>query len=408
MNSLRRSLLILATATTLFRGTALADEVRLDDGRVLVGKVVIKGDVWEITTADGLVVVPQAKVVQHRTDEVLRAELAKMAKGNGETAFAHLHLARQARAYGLLTELWLHLDQTVQLQRAEPKKTGPGENEESSRAPLQRRIDDFLAQLEPELLPRKWRTADTKVRVHMLLEQVRSDTSLGKLMAIEELLVREPNADQELRTEARRNSSDRRRTRALGALLRREMAGNDHFVLRTAILDGSGEVRDAAIDLIRDHGHADAEAVQYLAPGLMHPSGKLRIRTAEALGALGQPDAAKLLVIAAPNAGKALAAADQGVRGHVAFINQQAYIRDFDVEVAQAAFIADPKIDTLQSGAVLDVTVAGVFEEVHILRSYRLALKQLLGTDPGTDPRSWPAWLAGQAERPAPATTGRR
>jgi type II secretory pathway component GspD/PulD (secretin) len=42
-------------------------------------------------------------------------------------------------------------------------------------------------------------------------------------------------------------------------------------------------------------------------------------------------------------------------RGHVAVINQTTYVRDFDVEVAQAAFIADPKIDIIQDGIVLDV-----------------------------------------------------
>lgn len=42
-------------------------------------------------------------------------------------------------------------------------------------------------------------------------------------------------------------------------------------------------------------------------------------------------------------------------RGHVAVINQTTYVRDFDVEVAQAAFIADPKVDVVQDGIVLDV-----------------------------------------------------
>lgn len=44
-----------------------------------------------------------------------------------------------------------------------------------------------------------------------------------------------------------------------------------------------------------------------------------------------------------------------GQRGHVAVINQTTYVRDFDVEVAQAAFIADPKVDVIQDGIVLDV-----------------------------------------------------
>jgi general secretion pathway protein D len=42
-------------------------------------------------------------------------------------------------------------------------------------------------------------------------------------------------------------------------------------------------------------------------------------------------------------------------RGHVAVVNQTAYVRDFDVEVAQASFIADPKVDVIQDGIVLDV-----------------------------------------------------
>ncbi|MBI5849522.1 MAG: hypothetical protein HZB39_00560 [Planctomycetes bacterium] len=42
-------------------------------------------------------------------------------------------------------------------------------------------------------------------------------------------------------------------------------------------------------------------------------------------------------------------------RGYVSIINQTAYVRDFEVEVAQAAFIADPRIDIIQDGVVLDV-----------------------------------------------------
>jgi hypothetical protein len=403
----------------LLLGTPVrADEVRLDDGRVLVGKVVEKGDALEITTTDGVVLVPVKKVIGRRLEADLRAELAKKARSAGDTAFAHLHLAIEARSYGLATELWQHLDRAIELQnetqasRLAANAGRDGTEVPAARDPLQRRIEDFLAQLEPELLPRKWRAADTRVRVHQLLDQLRSGFGPGKTTAIEELLVREPNADQELRTEARRNPSERRRICALAALMRREIAGNEHFVLRTAVLDGSNEVRDAAIELVREQGHDAAEAVQYMAPGLMHGSSRIRIRTAEAFAGLGHPDAVKLLVLAGPNAGKALASADTGVRGHVAFLNQQAYIRDFDVEIASAAFIADPKVDTLQSGVVLDVNVAGVFEEVRIVRAYQLALKQLTRSDPGANPRVWTTWLAGLVEqapaaKPAPTTPAR-
>ena len=42
-------------------------------------------------------------------------------------------------------------------------------------------------------------------------------------------------------------------------------------------------------------------------------------------------------------------------RAYVTVINQQAYIQDFDVEVAQFQAVADPQINVLMSGVVLDV-----------------------------------------------------
>jgi hypothetical protein len=63
--------------------------------------------------------------------------------------------------------------------------------------------------------------------------------------------------------------------------------------------------------------------------------------------------------------------------------------------VAQASFIADPKVDILQSGSVLDVTIHGVVEEqVRIVRAFRGALQKLGGSDPGPNPSAWALWLA--------------
>ena len=42
-------------------------------------------------------------------------------------------------------------------------------------------------------------------------------------------------------------------------------------------------------------------------------------------------------------------------RANIAVMNQVAYVKDFDVEIAQAASIADPIIDVIQDGVVLDV-----------------------------------------------------
>jgi type II secretory pathway component GspD/PulD (secretin)/tetratricopeptide (TPR) repeat protein len=42
-------------------------------------------------------------------------------------------------------------------------------------------------------------------------------------------------------------------------------------------------------------------------------------------------------------------------RANLTFLNQVAYVKDFDVEIAQAASIADPIIDVVEEGVILDV-----------------------------------------------------
>ncbi len=395
----RLPLLAAATATLLLGNTAYADEVRLHDGRVLVGKVVKKNGGLEITTRDGVVVVAENEVDQVVADETLRQRLHEHASRADDTTFAHLQLAMQARASGLEPEMWRYLDRAIEKRDAASKAGEAGGDG------LQRRLADFLGQLEAEMLPRRLRTAASKVRVHQLLDGMHATTSKGRAAAIEELLVREAGADQDLRNEARRNTNPRQRIAALSALQRRQLAGNDRFVLRTAVLDGTEQVREAAVALSRPT--VDADDIDYMASGLSHSNPKVRVRTADALGDLGRAEAVKLLVLAGPHAGVGLAGgANEGVRAHIAIVQQQAYIRDYDVEVAQAAFIADPKVDVLQSGAVLDVTVAGVIEIRTIIRVYRQALKRLTQSDPGEDPRNWGAWLASvQPPATAPATT---
>ena len=382
-------------APALLLATALrADEVRLRDGRVLYGKVTVEKatNTWLIETRDGAVRVAKDDVVDSTDDAGLRKRLRELAAGAGDTPFAHLQLAMRAREFGLDAELWQQLDAAVQ-----------GSERESTA--LQNRLDDFLGQLEPDLLPRKWRTANTDVRVRELLQRHSKNGGPGRRAALLELLHREPNADKDLRAQARRNGDAQRRLLAVEALVLRGTAGNDSFAWRTAILDRDSKVRSGAIDIAMHRG-VQAGAVDYLAPGLAHSSPEVRVRTAEAFERLRDPAAIKMLVMAGPNAGKALADGGQGSRAYIAFVNQQAYIRDFDVEVAQASFIADPKIDVLQSGTVLDVTVHGVYEEqVRITLAYRTALQHLAGSDPGADPRAWAAWLAQQPPQQPTATT---
>lgn len=373
-------------------------ELRLNDGRVLVGKVVKKGETLEVRTHDGNVVVDEQDIASRYSRVDLIKRFKDLAKRSGDSTFAYVNLAKAAREYGLEAEMWRQLDKAIK-KLEETKKAG-------ETSAIERRLRDFLAQLEPEILDRKLRQAPLQKRVLAMLRQFHASTKPGKAAALTELLVREPGADQYLRQQARRSSNDRQRIAALGALQRRRVTGNDRFVLRTTVLDRSKKVRQAAVDIGKPT--IKAQDIAYMASGLAHSNPKVRVRTAEALGGLGHKDAINLLVKAGPHAASGLAAADGGqTRAHVAFLKQTSYIRDFDVEVAQAAFIADPKVDVLQSGSVLDVTVAGVQQVRTIVKSYRGALQQLSGKDPGNDPRRWADWLNKLAP-PKPVETGKR
>ena len=57
------------------------------------------------------------------------------------------------------------------------------------------------------------------------------------------------------------------------------------------------------------------------------------------------------------------------------------------------AAIANPKVDVLTHGAVLDVTVLGTSSQ-RVLAAIRGSLRGLVGADPGANPNHYGAWLA--------------
>ena len=372
-----RSLLL--GLSLLIPAPLLADEVRLKDGTVIVGEVKVRGKRLEIATREGTVRVDRDQVLRIRDDEELAEALSEMASRVPNGGFGRLELARIARDWGLERELWGHLDAAVALTAKDKRH----------------RLAEFLASLEPEILARRYRNRPTEARVRELLRKVRPNQT-GLAAAVEELLVREPDADEALRKRARGGYKAEQRLVALAALVRRGEEGSDRFLYRTAILDGSQVVRREAMKLAQMHGDT-AAAVRYLAPGLLSGNPILRIRTANAYGNLEDVSAVEVLVKAGPKAGvlaQGAGGANRGVRGHIAIMQQQAYIRDFDVEVAQAAFIADPIVGVIQSGVVLDVTVAAVVtHRFQIVRAYRSALTELAGSDPGSAPSKWASWL---------------
>ena len=74
--------------------------------------------------------------------------------------------------------------------------------------------------------------------------------------------------------------------------------------------------------------------------------------------------------------------------------SQMAFVQDFDVEVANGAAVADPQVNVLTEGSVLDVRVQGI--SVHSTRvecqRLRGALGRLTGARPGDTNTAWLDW----------------
>jgi len=310
----------------------------------------------------------------HGSDQQTRATVVNR-------SFTHLQLAKAARKDGDIAKMWQELDRALKVLPADRN------------APVAKQVRDFLATTEPFFLGDNGAQMTHARRVEALLLHARHGQKRSKAAAIVELMARAPRVDAQLQQHARKNTSPARRLAALAAIDHRPGDDNRGFVLRTAVVDRTKSVRKDVLDIVRP-ALRDGD-VDYLASGLGHSMPKVRIRTAEALGNLGHKQAIGLLVKAGPVAAAGLAdGTGATTRAHVAFLRQTTYVRDFDVEVASAAFIADPKVDVIHQGSVLDATVMGVSVVRTIRRSYQRALKQLSGRDPGKDVTKWAEKMA--------------
>jgi hypothetical protein len=160
-----------------------------------------------------------------------------------------------------------------------------------------------------------------------------------------------------------------------------------------SVVDPSETVREVALDAVMAY-----EDPNVLAPYVKAMNSKnqpVRINAAEAVGGLGDVRAIQYLVYR-------MSAHGGGVnRSHIYLANQLSFIQDFDVEVAQTAFIADPVVGILQEGAVLDVRVLATEHKADIVerRVLRNSLKRLAGVDMGDDAEKWAAWWGKNKEK---------
>ncbi len=152
---------------------------------------------------------------------------------------------------------------------------------------------------------------------------------------------------------------------------------------RRALGDPSWQVRACAVASLKKHD--DGTTIGPFERALFYGKyASTRVYAAEALGMLGDKRAVKPLIAALE-----ATTTPGGARNHVRFSKQVAYVKDFDVEIAQAAVIADPIIDVVESGVVLDVAVVSVGIT---RRRMSASLHQLTGTGLGYSPGEWSKW----------------
>lgn len=190
-------------------------------------------------------------------------------------------------------------------------------------------------------------------------------------------------------------------------------AGTSDALVRRIQQDRIPEVRQASAGALAHRN--DIKAVVSLANGVHAQTPLVRVHCAEALGEMREVRAAETLLTRWYMLMQA-GSTPEGRSANIFCGTQVAYVGGYNVEVAQAAAIAEPVISTLMTGAVLDVRVLAVSVERQIAFEKNVvhdALVKIAGRDYGNSPSDWAAFLkatktdpqTGRAEPPVSTST---
>ncbi|MFM8980959.1 MAG: HEAT repeat domain-containing protein [Planctomycetia bacterium] len=349
---------------------AVADVVRTDDGLLLEGEVEREdsGDL-RVTTPEGVLRVPAARVVAHEPGAGPRTRWRRAAvalEAAGGDAAAWYRLALEAAAQGLVAEEREALACVVAREPGHAAaRRARGEELLEGRwvgADEARRARGLVPDAGRWWLPEELELAQRAAAVPAPALPAGSDV-LRVAALLEAGLVGEParraaalralsGVGSELRVAAALRLLGRREP-ALRAAACRELGRlGDEAGLRALVFHGARDldrgVREAAVDALASLGHDDAAVPFVRALGSTSP--RLVANAAAALARLGDLRAVHALV-------KRLVSHGSSARSFVSFTRQVSYVRDYDVELAQASSIANPQVGVLEEGVVLDIRV---------------------------------------------------
>jgi hypothetical protein len=345
---------------------------------------------WEILTgksdwkALGEGVVVRATLERDALADARRLEQQLTSGPRQEQNMRRVGLAEWLAKQGLTTEALSQLDRVL------------------SADPDQRQALRLMASLAPQVGVDAIDAAMTgEEPVLGVLRAAANGTPSVREIAIQRLAFGGPT--DELRNSLRAQlGSHSPRIRALSTLaLRRIYPGKNLHIeevkelINRSVLDGSDEVRAEAARALRDVQDPDVTGPALHALNSANP--RVRENSISALGAMGYPAAVPPLMsyLSWVNSAAAQQTKSSGVGGGSIFIGTQtAYVQDFDVQVAQFSSIADPQVNVLVEGSVLDARVLGAYTVSYATeaRLTRSSLANLTGVDFGSSNHDWMAW----------------
>jgi hypothetical protein len=206
------------------------------------------------------------------------------------------------------------------------------------------------------------------------------------------------------------HASSRRRELAAVGLGRLVPGTQGRALLVHSVFDPTQDVRTACAQSLGAAG--DPALTMPLTRALASDSKRVSQRAVEALGAAGYAEAVGPLVqhLASLSSKPAGGGAARPPAAHIFVGTQRAYVQDFDVEVAAFAAVADPQINVITGGVVLDVRVLGLHTVSFRTRRATVCrvLRRLTGESWGDRPQEWIEWWRSRepGSPAAPTTDG--
>jgi hypothetical protein len=368
--------------------------LHLEDGRVLRMKARELDGGWEVFTRGEWTRLPEGSVRRAKNEHELLAQAAKL-----ERALPRGDSVRRVAYADWLVGEGLQIEALQELDRVLAQ-----DPDQADALALLARADLPLALPHA---PADEAGLETFFAAAARLEGAARELAVGALGAAPEI----PGLRAALGRELLARTTGRRSLATLA--LRRLFPGSEaEGLVSRAVLDSSAAVRSSAALSLRAFEDPAVIVPAVRAMGSQHA--EVRVNAIEALATMNYPAAVaplyhRLVALQAGGGGS-------GYAPHVHIFNgrQRSYVQDFDVEVAQGAAVADPIINILIEGSVLDVAVIGVNEYVvaNERAAVRRALAKLTGANPGDTTVAWERWWkehgdewqAGESPQKAPTT----